>query len=231
MNFAAKAVLTGFAAAVTLSSVPAMAQTTRPEVYTSDSAGQLVKDPFDLCWRTGYWTPAGAAVDKEWGCKCDKDLIAKEICEPPPPPPPPAPPPPVEPAPVKLLPKKIEFSADTLFDFDKATLRPKGKEVLDELASVLSGATYDTILAIGYTDPIGSEKYNLKLSERRAASVKAYLQSKGIATEKITTEGKGKTNLKVTFKDCKGSKGRKALIECLQPNRRVEVSVTGTKPQ
>jgi OmpA-OmpF porin, OOP family len=95
MKFATKAVFTGFAAAVALSAIPAMAQQTpppRPEVYTSDSAGQVVRDPFDLCWRTGYWTPAGAATDKEWGCKCDKDLIAKEICEPPPPPPPPPPP-------------------------------------------------------------------------------------------------------------------------------------------
>ncbi len=231
MNFATKAVLTGFAAALALSATPAMAQTQRPQVYGSDSAGQVVKNSTGLCWRTGYWTPAGAAADKEWGCQCDKDLIAKEICEPPPPPPPPAPPPPVEPAPVKLLPKKIDFSADALFDFDKYALKPKGTEMLDELASVLSGATYDTILAIGYTDPIGSEKYNLKLSERRAAAVKTYLVSKGIQAERITTEGRGKTNLKVTMADCKGSKGRKALIECLQPNRRVEVSVSGTKPQ
>lgn len=232
MNFAAKAVLTGFAASVALSSVPAMAQTPRPEVYLSDTPeqGYVVRGPYDLCWRTGYWTPGGAAADKEWGCKCDKDLIAKEICEPPPPPAPP-PPAPVEPAPVKLLPKKIEFSADALYDFDKSVLRPKGKEMLDELASVLSGATYDNISAIGYTDPIGSAKYNQGLSERRASSVKSYLGEKGIPAEKIKAEGRGKNDLKVTFADCKGSKGRKALIECLQPNRRTEVSVTGTKPQ
>jgi len=232
MNFAAKAVLTGFAASVALSSVPAMAQTTRPEVYSSDSAGQVVKSASDLCWRTGYWTPAGAAADKEWGCKCDKDLIAKEICEPPPPPAPP-PPPRVEPAPVKLLPKKIEFAADALYDFDKAVLRPKGKEMLDELVSVLSGATYDAISAIGYTDPIGTVKYNQGLSERRAASVKTYLSEKGIAAEKIKAEGRGKNDLKITIAECRkqGSKTRKALIECLQPNRRTEVNVTGTKPQ
>jgi OOP family OmpA-OmpF porin len=194
MNFAAKAVLTGFAASLALSSVPAMAQTPRPEVYTSDSAGQVVKDPFDLCWRTGYWTPAGAAADKEWGCKCDKDLIAKEICEPPPPPPP-APPPPVEPAPVKLLPKKIDFSADALFDFDKYVLKPKGTEMLDELASTLSGATYDSISAIGFTDPIGTVAYNQKLSDRRANAVKTYLTGKGIATEKVKAEGRGKNDL------------------------------------
>ena len=235
MKFASKAVITGFAAAVALSSIPAMAQqqTTRPEVYVSESAGQVVKDPFDLCWRTGYWTPGGAAADKEWGCKCDKDLIAKEICEPPPPPPPPAPPPPVEPAPVKLLPKKIDFSADALFDFDKSVLKPKGAEMLDELATVLSGATYDTISAVGFTDPIGSKKWNQGLSERRAAAVKTYLTGKGIPGDKIKTEGRGMNELKITIAECRkqGSKTRKALIECLQPNRRTEVSVTGTKPQ
>ena len=148
----------------------------------------------------------------------------------PPPPPPPAPPPPAPP-PAKLLPKQIEFSADALFDFDKATLRPKGAEMLDELVSTLAGANFDTILAIGHTDPIGSDAYNQKLSERRANTVKQYLVSKGIADSRITAEGKGKTQLKVTMADCKASKGRKALIECLQPNRRVDTSVRATKPQ
>jgi OOP family OmpA-OmpF porin len=235
MKFASKAVITGFAAAVALSSIPAMAQqqTARPDVYGSDSAGQVVKDPFDLCWRTGYWTPAGAAADKEWGCKCDKDLIAKEICDPPPPPPPPAPPAPVEPAPVKLLPKKIDFAADALFDFDKSLLKPKGKEMLDELASVLSGASYNAISAIGFTDPLGSKKWNQGLSERRAAAVKTYLVDKGIPADKIKTEGRGMNDLKITIADCRaqGKKNRSALIECLQPNRRTEVSVSGTKPQ
>ena len=193
----------------------------------------MVKNPFGLCWRTGYWTPAGAAADKEWGCQCDKDLIAKEICEPPPPPPPPAPPPPVEPAPVKLLPKKIDFSADALFDFDKYALKPKGTEMLDELASVLSGATYDTHLRrLASPIPIGSVKYNQKLSERRANCGQDLPDwARASRPRSIKAEGRGKTNLKVTMAGLQGLEGRKALIECLQPNRRVEVSVSGTKPQ
>ena len=137
------------------------------------------------------------------------------------------------PRPVKLLPKKIDFSADALFDFDKYVLKPKGTEMLDELVSTLSGATYDSIGAIGFTDPIGSVAYNQKLSERRANAVKTYLTGKGIAAEKVKAEGRGKNDLKITIAECRsqGHKARKALIECLQPNRRVEVSVTGTKPQ
>ena len=148
----------------------------------------------------------------------------------PPPPPPPAPPPP-PPPPAKLPPKPFQFSADLLFDFDKATLRPKGVEVLDELVSTLSGANYDAIIAIGHTDPLGSKAYNQTLSERRANTVKEYLVSKGISADRISASGKGMTELKVTMADCKSSKGRKALIECLQPNRRVDMSVKGTKGQ
>jgi OOP family OmpA-OmpF porin len=130
-----------------------------------------------------------------------------------------------------LLPKKFDFSADVLFDFDKYALKPKGIELLDELAGTLQGANYDAIIAIGHTDPLGSKAYNQKLSERRADSVKQYLVSKGIAVDRISASGRGPNELKVTLADCKSSKGRKALIECLQPNRRVDISVSGTKPQ
>ena len=147
------------------------------------------------------------------------------------PPPPPPPPPPPAPPPAKLLPKKFDFSADVLFDFDKYALKPKGLELLDELAATLQGATFDSVIAIGHTDPLGSKAYNQKLSERRADTVKQYLTSKGIASDRISASGKGMSELKVTMADCKSSKGRKALIECLQPNRRVDINVSGTKPQ
>ena len=137
----------------------------------------------------------------------------------------------MEPAPVKLLPKKIEFSADALYDFDKSVLRPKGKEMLDELASVLSGALRQHLRnRVHGSDRQRQVRIKACPSAARS-SVKSYLGEKGIPAEKIKAEGRGKNDLKVTFADCKGSKGRKALIECLQPNRRTEVSVTGTKPQ
>ncbi len=161
-------------------------------------------------------------------------LGPKPVPPPPPvvaPPPPPPPPPPPAPPPAKLLPKKFDFSADVLFDFDKYALKPKGLELLDELAATLQGATFDSVIAIGHTDPLGSKAYNQKLSERRADTVKQYLTSKGIASDRISASGKGMSELKVTMADCKSSKGRKALIECLQPNRRVDINVSGTKPQ
>jgi OOP family OmpA-OmpF porin len=172
----------------------------------------------------GFWV-VNAGVQIALGPKPQPPAPPPVVAPPPPPPPPPAPPP------AKLLPKKFDFSADVLFDFDKYALKPKGIELLDELAATLQGATFDSIIAIGHTDPIGSKAYNQKLSERRADTVKQYLTSKGIASERISASGKGMSELKVTMADCKASKGRKALIECLQPNRRVDINVSGTKPQ
>lgn len=203
------------------------------EAYWTDSRGELVKSGTGLCWRTGYWTPAQAIVE------CDPELVKKP--EPPKPPEPPPPPPKPEPAPLKeepppvrLLPQKISFSADALFDFDKAVLRPEAKEMLDELVSTLQGATYDVILAVGHADQIGSDSYNQKLSAQRANSVKDYLVSKGIASDRVYAEGKGESDPIVQVTECPGpkqlSRTNTSLIKCLQPNRRVDVEVTGTKP-
>ena len=83
------------------------------------------------------------------------------------------------------------------------------------------------ILAIGYTDPIGSERYNEDLSRRRAQAVQEYLVQKGVSQERIVTEGRGEQNL-VTGGDCSKLKGQK-LIRCFEPNRRVEIEVYGER--
>jgi len=196
--------------------------------YLTDPRNGIVKNPFNLCWRTGYWTPAIA------NCECDKDLLPREVCEPPPPkpaaapPPPPPPPPPVAAPPPKPVTEKVTFAADVLFDFDKAVLRPEGKAKLDDLVSKLKGVALEVIIAIGHTDPIGTAEYNQKLSVRRAEAIKAYLVSKGIEPNRIYTEGKGKTQ---QIKKCnqKDFKTFKEYVACLEPNRRVEVEVVGTR--
>ncbi len=106
-------------------------------------------------------------------------------------------------------------------------LKPEGKAKLDDLVSKLQGITLEVIIAVGHTDSFGSDKYNDRLSIRRAESVKAYLVSKGVEANRVYTEGKGKRQLKVDAKSCKGT--RKAQIACQQPNRRVEVEVVGTR--
>ena len=143
-------------------------------------------------------------------------------------PPPPAPAP--APAPMPLVPMKVTFSADSLFDFDKAVVKPEGKQALDKFSNDLKGTQYDAVQVTGHTDRIGSHAYNLKLSSRRAEAVSAYLvQSGGVASGKIAAKGVDGADPVTKPGDCKGSKASKALIACLQPDRRVEVVVSATK--
>jgi len=142
----------------------------------------------------------------------------------PPPPPMPAPPPP----PVVL--KQVSFSAESLFGFDKAVLRPNAKVALDNFSSELSNTRYDRIDVTGHTDRIGTENYNQKLSEERAAAVKGYLVQNGhIDSSKIVAAGMGERSPVTAPGDCKGNTPTKKLKECLQPDRRVDVVVTGQR--
>jgi OmpA-OmpF porin, OOP family len=145
-------------------------------------------------------------------------------------PPPPAPAPaPVPPMPIPM-PMKVTFSADALFDFNKAVVKPEGKQALDKFAADLKGTQYDAVQVRGHTDRIGSTAYNLKLSSRRADAVSAYLvQSGGVQSGKIAAKGVDGSDPVTKPGDCKGSKASKALIACLQPDRRVEVEVSATK--
>ncbi|MHB1100948.1 MAG: OmpA family protein [Burkholderiales bacterium] len=127
-------------------------------------------------------------------------------------------------------PEQLTLSAGSLFDFDKADVKPEGRQSLDKLATDLQSVNYDAISVTGHSDRIGSDEYNMKLSVRRAESVKKYLvDAHGIAPTKIFTTGKGKTDPVTKPGECKGTKKTKKLIECLQPDRRVVVEVSGTK--
>ena len=199
--------------------------------YVTDSRNVVVTSGSGLCVQAGAsWSPAAAeqakdASGKPLACSCDPDLIAKEKCEPPKPAAPVA-----RPAP-KPAEQKVKLAADTLFDFDKATLRAEGKAKLDEIVSQLGKYNVEVILAVGHTDRIGSDAYNQKLSERRADAVKKYLISKGVPANRVYTEGKGE-KMPVTGDKCKNmgpeNRRNKKLIDCLQPDRRVEIQVIGT---
>ncbi|HEX8614736.1 MAG TPA: OmpA family protein [Telluria sp.] len=132
------------------------------------------------------------------------------------PPAPPAPPPP-PPAPARF--EKITLAATELFAFNSATLNVTQTR-LDEIAAALTADPSITDVDItGYADRLGSEQYNLKLSERRANAVRDYLVAKGIDGARLKAYGKGEANPVVTCTE----KNRAALIKCLEPNRRVEV--------
>lgn len=125
---------------------------------------------------------------------------------------------------------RVSFSAESLFDFDKSTVKPAGRQALDKLAGDLRGIRYDTIQVTGHTDRLGGREYNQRLSTRRAEAVSAYLvQSGGVPAARISAKGVNGANPVTRADDCKGSKPTAALIACLQPDRRVEVEVSGTR--
>jgi OmpA-OmpF porin, OOP family len=185
--------------------------------YVIDTARGVVISGTGLCWHSGTWKPTDTNE------QCDPNFIPMKVAE--------APAPKlavITPAPVKIVPQKISFSADALFDFDKSVLKPEGKAMLDELARGLNGAEYNDILATGHTDRFGSAQYNQALSQRRANAVRDYLASKDIPADRINAEGRGETQPMTALGDCKGAKSNK-VIACLQPDRRVDVEMTGTK--
>lgn len=143
-----------------------------------------------------------------------------------------APPPQPKPAPVVVAPapRKVTFSADSLFAFDQSTMMPEGKQHLDKFGADLRGTSFDVISVTGHTDRLGSPVYNKALSTRRADTVKSYLTDvAGIPAGKISARGAGETEPVTKPGACPGQKATKKLIECLQPDRRVEVEVSGTK--
>jgi OOP family OmpA-OmpF porin len=204
--------------------------------YVSSADGRVVLSGSGQCVRSGSWTAANAADP------CERVARA----ELPPPPvvvaPPPEPKLEPAPAPIAIAPavvepprpviQKLTLSTDVLFDFGKAELKDSGKQRLDQLVSEIKGADVDEIVAVGHADRIASDDYNQKLSEARAQAVKDYLSQVGAKSNAITAEGKGESQ-PVTGEDCKklGAEraANKKLVACLQPDRRVEIEVLGSR--
>ena len=209
-----------FVAASTLAGCATQGASTTPTVgnwTNTDGQTWLDKGTDNLCWRNGQFSPESGVQG------CD----GVPVPPPPPPPPPPAP----EPAPAPVAPvaapvappapvsEKVSFAADAFFDFNKSVLKAEGKSKLDDLASKITGLNLEAVIAVGHTDSVGSDKYNEKLSLKRAAAVKAYLVSKGVDAAKVYTEGKGE---KQPVADNRTKDGR-------AKNRRVEIEVVGTR--
>jgi len=112
--------------------------------------------------------------------------------------------------------------SDVLFDFNKATLKPGARERLSKLAGVLIAYPGPYLIQIeGHTDAIGSEEYNLKLSQDRADTVRYYLVQTGVAADRITgVRGLGKT---MPVASNETPEGR-------QMNRRVEIVISDLVP-
>jgi len=126
--------------------------------------------------------------------------------------------------------KHFTLKSDVLFNFNKSTLKPEGQQALDQLYTQLSNLDPKdgSVVVLGFTDRIGSDQYNQKLSDQRAQSVVDYLISKGIPANKISPRGMGESN-PVTGNTCDNVAPRAKLIDCLAPDRRVEIEVKGIK--
>jgi OOP family OmpA-OmpF porin len=120
----------------------------------------------------------------------------------------------------------VTFQNEEVFAFTRSELTQAARQRLDRdvIAKLVTCSQIEAVVIEGHTDRLGSHKYNQKLSERRAESVKAYLAGKGTDGDKIETIGMGKT---VPAKFCPDIKGRSELIACLAPNRRAIVSIKG----
>jgi len=154
-------------------------------------------------------------------------VVVADVPPPPPPYVPPPPPPPAAPPPVRM---KSVLSADSLFDFGAATVKPAGQQALNQFLGGLKGANYDVITVSGYTDRLGPKGYNQGLSERRANAVKNYLVTTGgIPAERIVARGMDGSNPVTRPDQCEGSRATQQLIACLQPDRRVELEVSVSK--
>lgn len=134
-----------------------------------------------------------------------------------------------EPAPAPPPPPPTSFdqtlSGDALFAFGKSgidSLSAEGRGELDALAArVLAVPALDMVHVIGHSDRIGKDSANVELSRKRAAAVRDYLVQAGVAADKVTAVGRGSVEPVV---ECNEETGQ-ALIDCLAPNRRVDVKV------
>ena len=212
---------------------PALASAQAKDGYLTDTAGGVVKAPgAGVCVRNSQWTPALAIAE------CDPDLVKK---------PAPAAVAPQKAAPQKAAPQKaapkpkppeplnIEEKIELQgMEFNKSDMTAGNKEDLDKFLGNLRKANkqraaveFGAVIVTGHTDRIGSMKYNMKLSEKRAITVKDYIVSTGIDQKLIFWEGKGPKQPIPVTKFCDNKMKRKQLIECLAPNRRVTVEVVG----
>jgi OOP family OmpA-OmpF porin len=211
--------LTGTAVAQTTTDVKAKAPNS---AYEQDGRGVIVRSSSGLCWRTNYWTPADAVL----GCDGELTPPIVNVTAPPIVPQPLAPdqrlPPP---PPVVRCDFSFALESDQTFGFNSATLTNAAKVRIDaQFRSKLAACTrVDSIAVNGYTDRLGSDAFNQALSQKRAAAVADYLKQSGV-NELIEPRGMGKQR---ALLNCDGMTILKKLINCLAPNRRVEIEVRG----
>jgi OOP family OmpA-OmpF porin len=192
MNKTLKLIL---AAVITISAGSAMAQPKNVDNWVNSTGTPWRNGDGTLCWRDASWTPATAAPN------CDGWLAPKPAA--------------AKAAPSKVTQKKITLQADTLFDFDKSTLKSAGVATLNKLAQEIKKMKLEVVIIVGYTDSVGTDAYNIALGQRRANAVKAFLTNDGgVEATRVYTESKGKADPVASNATAEGrAKNRRAVIE------------------
>ncbi|AXT47668.1 MULTISPECIES: OmpA family protein [Chromobacterium] len=203
--------------------VSASAFAAKPGYAVDQSTESVTRNNYGECWRTNFFDKA-----KDGLVECGDREAAKPVAE--------------APKPVLVSEKeKVTLSAKVLFDFDKAKLRADAKNELDPLVEKLkanAGKGYlKSVEVAGYTDFMGSAAYNNRLSQERADAVKGYFVAAGVPADKVTSVGRGAAEAKMTA-ECKakfpkyqkkGSKQNLAIKECIESDRRVELTIDAVK--
>lgn len=188
--------------------------------YLTAGDGEAVTDSSGDCWHTRDWRPGMRFANCE--PRAPRPLAAAPVV--------PKHEAPVRKAeaPAKPAPRPAPFrlSADMLFGFDRAILTPEGRVALDLLERQIADATYDSVQITGHTDRLGAPSYNQRLSERRARAVRSYLAAHGLDAGRISAKGVGSAQPMTAPGWCEGPRNAR-LIQCLQPDRYAEVTVTG----
>lgn len=199
--------------AALLASTGAMAHE-KPGYTISEQSREVVRNDYNECWENNYLDKAANGL-VECGHKAAAapevkyETVQQESTE--------------------------SMRSEFLFGFDKDTLRPEAIATLNQLAARLSDVTVQSARVEGHTDFMGSEAYNQALSERRANAVANYLVNQGVPAGKISAVGFGESQARMTEqcqaevaklgKKVSKAKKRAALIQCIEPDRRVDVRI------
>lgn len=184
--------------------------------YVYDPRDAVIRDGFDGCVKTTRWNPSIAIPGCDSIAAPAPQRTAEAVL--------------VKPATGKSehVPVEISLSADESFDLNKAELKPAAKIKLKQLAEQIKTYAYDKIVVTGHADRTGNKDANQRLSERRANTVFNFLVSAGISSATMTSSGVGSSQPVTKPEDCNMPHGKK-LAECLAPDRRVSIRITGIK--
>ena len=166
------------------------------------SQAGVVVNSTGLCWRDSAWTPATAAAECDGALKLaiPARIVPKVETE--------------KPAAKTVQALRVTYLSRTLFDFDRAVLKPEGRAAMDQLIARLTSVNVEVIIATGHTDSVGTDRYNLDLGMRRADAVRNYLVAKGLELARVYVDSKGEREPVATNKTAQGrGENRRVVVE------------------